>query len=146
MSTETIEFSIPLDEDGFVELQCPFCKEVFRLNAEDVESDDVIGIFCPSCGLTGEINNFLTDDVLESAQIAAMNMARAYLNDSLKKLERESKGLLKVTEKLKPEPNNLLTIKKVDVDLMMFDCCGRSAKISPLANQCKAYCPYCGVK
>ncbi len=55
---ETIRFSIHSDEDGFVSLQCPFCKEKFKLTTQDIENEHILSIFCPHCGLT-EGNFFL---------------------------------------------------------------------------------------
>lgn len=146
MSDEKISISIPLDEDGFLELQCPFCNEVFRLDNDEVQSDDVLGIFCPNCGLTGELNDFYTDDVIESAQIAAMNLAKEMLNESFKKMEKKSGGFFKVKEKLKTEPEKIIFLKNKDVEPMFFTCCEKSAKVSFNLKENGAYCPYCGVK
>ncbi|GAA0631149.1 hypothetical protein [Bifidobacterium pullorum] len=65
----TIE--IPCDEDGFVLMQCPQCGEFFKLRPTDYESDDVLEVSCPACGIASE--NYLTEDVIELAMVVAKN-------------------------------------------------------------------------
>ena len=146
MSEEKTNIYIPTDEDGFIELQCPFCNEVFRLDADDVQSDDTLGIFCPNCGLTGEFNDFLTADVIESVQIAERNLAKEMINKELKKMEKESGGFLKVKEELELETEKTVFLKNMDASLITFACCEKSAKVSFHIEVNGAYCPFCGVK
>lgn len=49
--SENMAISIPLDEDGFLLLQCPFCRGFFKVRSEDYEADDVEELWCPLCGL-----------------------------------------------------------------------------------------------
>lgn len=39
MSEQKISFSIPLDDEGFVTLQCPFCDCQFKINGTDIMDD-----------------------------------------------------------------------------------------------------------
>ncbi len=54
MSTIIGEVSIPADDQGFVLMQCPLCGEFFKIKPEDYHAEDVIEIWCPSCGLKAE--------------------------------------------------------------------------------------------
>lgn len=146
MSDIKVQIEVPLDEDGFMELQCPFCQESFKLVADEMQSDDVVGIFCPNCGLTTDVQEFLTSEVLENLQIKANNIAVEMLNDGLRKMEKESKGLLKVQEKLTLEPEKPLYVKNNDFESTTFSCCGKSAKVSYGKGIIGVYCPYCGTK
>lgn len=65
MSTIIGEVSIPADDQGFVLMQCPLCGEFFKIKPGDYHAEDVIEIWCPSCGLKAE--NYFTDDVIELA-------------------------------------------------------------------------------
>lgn len=38
---ENMSISIPLDEDGFLLLQCQSCRGFFKVRSEDYEADDV---------------------------------------------------------------------------------------------------------
>ena len=58
MSTIIGEVSIPADDQGFVLMQCPLCGEFFKIKPEDYHAEDVIEIWCPSCGLKAE--NYFT--------------------------------------------------------------------------------------
>ena len=51
MSTIIGEVSIPADDQGFVLMQCPLCGEFFKIKPGDYHAEDVIEIWCPSCGL-----------------------------------------------------------------------------------------------
>lgn len=45
MSNVSLEISIPLDEDGFIEMECDFCKNRFMLHKDVYESEDNINFF-----------------------------------------------------------------------------------------------------
>lgn len=65
MEDFSFEISIPCDDDGFVLLQCPKCGEFFKLRPSDIESDEVLDIYCPLCGLSSE--EYFTQDVIDLA-------------------------------------------------------------------------------
>lgn len=146
MSTENIEFGIPLDEDGFVELQCPFCNELFKLSYEELNADDVIDLFCPSCGLTDSPKSFLTKELIESINIMMANRFKEMINKNLKKVKNNSKAIKITTKEFKLETEKKLFVKNNNVDLVEFECCSKYAKVSNLVRENEAFCPYCGVK
>lgn len=88
MSEIVFKINIPDDDDGFVTLQCSFCSGRFKLNTEDFQSDDVIYIFCPYCGLQNEGNELLTDEVLEQVHIIAQNYMSSVINEFVDGLEK----------------------------------------------------------
>ena len=51
MGDVSFEISIPLDSDGFIEMECDYCKNRFMLHHQVYESEDNINFFCPICGL-----------------------------------------------------------------------------------------------
>ena len=73
MSNISLEISIPLDKDGFMEMECDFCKNRFMLHKDVYESEDNINFFCPICGLPNKTNTFFCPEVLEKAQQKALN-------------------------------------------------------------------------
>lgn len=145
---ETYDFTIeiPCDDDGFVLLQCPQCGELFKLRPEDYESDDVIEVSCPSCGIASD--NYLTDEVVELARTKAMNAALKMLEAEMKKLERKTKGnpvSFKAGKPLKRESESALMPSIDTLSRVTCDCCGRQSKISRLLKMSKFVCPLCGV-
>lgn len=48
MSNISLEISIPLDKDGFIEMECDFCKNRFMLHKDVYESEDNINFFLPN--------------------------------------------------------------------------------------------------
>ncbi|RHS49368.1 hypothetical protein DW962_13625 [Blautia sp. AM46-5] len=73
MGDVSFEVSIPLDSDGFIEMECDYCKNRFMLHYQVYESEDNINFFCPICGLPNRTNTFFVPEVLEKAQQIALN-------------------------------------------------------------------------
>ena len=144
MDDFTIDISIPTDDDGFVLLQCPKCGEYFKLPPADNESEDVLDIYCPLCGLISD--NYLTEDVIELAQAKALNHVLGDFYVEMKKLERKSKNSIVKIKANKPNEVEEIPIKSTidSMEIIDFECCNREAKIRHLLNYCGCYCPYCG--
>lgn len=138
----TIE--IPCDDDGFVLLQCPKCGELFKLKSESYESDDVLEVSCPSCGLSSD--NYLTDDVIELAQAKAKNMAAKLVGKEMKKLEKKVKGVsVSLNSDFKLEEESILQPSVDALEIVCCEQCERMAKISKLLIMSSFVCPLCGV-
>lgn len=148
MSERSTEISIPLDSDGFVSLECPFCEERFKLSAGEVQNDDVYEIHCPLCGLSDEPNSFWTTEAVEAARVVMENMARDVINEAMKGWERRSRSNKFMTFKaglpIKHEPEVVL-IEDNSLEIHTFDCCHRSAKVKAIGEALILKCPYCGV-
>lgn len=139
--------SIPSDDDGYILLQCEYCGNLFKATAEDIESDEILHIFCPSCGLISD--DYLTEDVINLALNKASNYAEDLLYDAFKDLERHSKnGLISFKAGPKPQHRSEDPIRSgiEALQITHFPCCSRSAKIKPLLRMTGCYCPFCGVK
>ena len=70
------EIAIPADNDGFALLQCNLCGEFFKLKPSDVQSDEVLNIWCPVCGLISD--GYFTQDVIDLALKMATNIANDF--------------------------------------------------------------------
>ena len=90
MEDFSFEISIPCDDDGFVLLQCPKCGEFFKLRPSDIESDEVLDIYCPLCGLTSE--EYFTQDVIDLAIAMTKNKALDELYSEFRSLERQTRN------------------------------------------------------
>lgn len=140
----TIE--IPCDDEGFVLLQCPQCGEPFKLRPGDYESDDVLEVCCPSCGIASD--NYITDDVMEVALIMAKNQAFAMIHDEMKQLERKTKGKdvsFKAGKPPKPEDAPILQPSIDALATVICSHCSRESKVSRLLKMSVFVCPLCGV-
>ncbi len=86
---------MPCDDDDFILLRCPHCGELFKLTAEDIESDETLDIYCPSCGLCA--NNFLTQNVIDLALAKTSNYAMYAIAQQLqafaKKKQQRSRSI-----------------------------------------------------
>ncbi len=141
-----MEISIPTDNDGFVLLQCEWCKEFFKLVPNEMESDEVVEIWCPCCGLRG--NEYFTEEVIELGMKMVKNFAMDTIFSEMKKWERKfnGKGISFKAGKKPHEEDELPIVSVIDnLEIQKYNCCKKEAKIKPLIKMCGSYCPYCGV-
>lgn len=139
---------IPTDDEGYALLKCQHCGTLFKLAPSDFKDDGILHIFCPSCGLTSE--TYITEDVIELALKMAKNVAGDLIYNAFKDLERHNKRnsiiKFKAGKRPKHEPEDPIRSGIEALEITMFPCCGRTAKIKPLLKMTGAYCPFCGVK
>lgn len=140
------KISIPTDSMGFYTLECPHCKGRFKAQAGDIEAEDTLELFCPSCGLVGESSRYLPSDLIEHAQTIALNYMQQEMFNSLKKTSRKMKGspISFRVEKPKEEAPKLLT-EDEDLEQVELHCCNKTIKINMDQKFSNVYCPYCGV-
>lgn len=139
----TIE--IPSDSDGYTLLQCPLCNEFFKVKPEDYESDELLKLCCPNCGIPSD--DFLTDEVLEVAQHMVENMARDLIEKKMKEvLSGMKKAGFKVTSSGSSTRYSVDPINPSieNMEITDFSCCNKQAKIRPILRFSSHYCPFCG--
>lgn len=147
MSERITTFSIPADASGYVSFNCPYCGQRFKLDAAEVQAEDVIDLWCPACGLPGNPSSFIFEDARKAAQIIAENMVREMINDFGKQIERQFRGsqFIKVQRgrELRSEPDKII-IEQDDLQVLRLTCCDRTVKTRALEAAIGYYCPYCG--
>lgn len=151
MKTVTMNFTIHGDSEGYITFECPYCGSEFKLQAQEVQSDEepVEELFCPYCGLAKEAPAFWSNEVRAKAQALAKNYMIEELHKTLGKMARlvnHRKSIIKMTYK---------PLKKVYVkDIVTADttetafqctCCKRRVKVLYCVGKSKIFCPYCGV-
>lgn len=132
--SETFQISVPLDVDGFADLQCPHCRERFRLRPDDYSSDEVPHIFCPSCGLPQGIH--YSDEIMNYTKAVASVKVQKAMVRALRGFGASALRSPSVGDPPVPTDSTLQNHQ--------FACCGHRAKISPLVIISEPYCPYCG--
>ena len=150
MDNLRFNISIPSDEDGCVLFQCPNCGELFKVVVDEYESDSVLDIHCPLCGLISD--NFFTPDVIDLALSKTANVVVPELEELLKK-ELGGKGNDHVSFSVKsyneeePEIPIRQAIRAAIEALQIATChdCGREAKVSPALAMSAYTCPLCGI-
>ena len=141
------EIAIPADNDGFALLQCNLCGEFFKLKPSDVQSDEVLNIWCPVCGLISD--GYFTQDVIDLALKMATNIVNDLLFDSLKDMQKRFNGgfiSMKISKKPDREIESPIVSGIEALEIQKYKCCKKQAKIKPLVKIFASYCPYCGVK
>ena len=144
---KTFTINIPLDKDGYLEMECDFCKNRFMLHKDTYEKEDNFHFFCPICGLPNDTNAFFCPEVLEKMEQVAANYALeqidAMLDKSFKGLKK-SKFIKVTTKKSKPEPEKELYEPTKDYELVKMSCCDVSVKTQNFDKEIGLYCPICG--
>ena len=143
----TLKIDIPLDKDGFLEMECDFCKNRFMLHKDVYVNEDNLHFFCPICGLPNATDTFFCPEVLEKAQQIAANYAMEQINavfdKSFKGLNKS--GFVKVkTKKAKPESEKELYKPAQVYEIAKMDCCDLDVKIQNFDKEIGVYCPVCG--
>lgn len=141
-----IEIKIPTDEDGYFSLECPYCNGKFKVSADDIDLEEAYELFCPYCGLIDEINNFLSNDVIEHAQTIALNYMIQQINKEMKDISRKFKGSGYTFQykKLKEELPKQLS-EEENLEPVNLACCNKTIKIQVGLTKGNIYCPFCGV-
>lgn len=143
--SKDIEFSftLPSDDEGYIEYECPFCEEVFRLDKNffqgERESDE---LFCPLCNMKSNVQNFYTTECVEYMSKMKVYLSEVYLDKQLKDMAKKSKGLMKYKSKkrsLEPEMFNL------HPEIETKHCCSKCNELFKTKMGSNIiYCPYCG--
>ena len=147
MSDISISVSIPLDDDGFIEMECDYCKNRFMLHQSVYSDESNLHFFCPICGLPNDTNTFYCPEVLEALHQKAINYMnneiQRQLGPSIRKLNKS--GLIKMSLKTpKQEPEKELYTPANEYVLFHQHCCGVDVKTLDLDVQIGLYCPICG--
>lgn len=143
MSDTTFQMSIPLDEDGFIEMECDYCQNRFMLHKDVYESEENLSFFCPICGLPSSTSDYLCSEVIEKAQQIAVNYMYDMINRQLGK-SFKSKYVSVKTNKLKKEPEKELYVPINNYSLIHNQCCNVDIKVTEFDNEVGTYCPICG--
>lgn len=146
MNTERLEFSIPIDDDGYAEYQCPFCEEKFRLMYSEFNDESIIEMHCPSCGLSDVPEKFLTNEMVEHINAKLQNMLIENVNRSFSKLNFKSKNMQVTTKKISKVSEKSVFLKDTNFDVIEFRCCSKKVKVLSVFGNTKCYCPYCGAR
>ena len=146
MDNFRFNISIPSDEDGCVLFQCPHCGELFKVAVDEYESDSVLDIHCPLCGLISD--SFFTPDVIDLALSKTANVVVTELEELLKKeLGEMGNDLVSLSLKTNHEKEPEIPIRQAVEALQKVTCkdCKRISKVSPALTMSSYTCPYCGI-
>ena len=142
-----LKLSIPLDDDGFIEMECDFCKNRFMIHESVFQDEAYLHFFCPICGLPARTNSIYTEEVLDAAERMVANYAldevERQFGPLMKQINRS--GFLKMEMKVpKREPAKELYTPTTEYKSIRQSCCGVSIKISEFDAEVGMYCPICG--
>jgi ribosomal protein S27E len=135
MSEVKIPMNLPLDTDGFLRRECPYCKREFKIfpSEKEEEGEDknvIVELFCPYCGQSAGKNSWWTQEQLRCAkEIALKKVLEPELEEFGKSLESMGKGSF---VKIKMERLSFKTPKiheeADDMKLLDLHCCNERIK------------------
>lgn len=147
MSEKRLEIGIPLDSEGFIEMECDYCKTRFMLHKDVYESEENLNFYCPICGIPNAINTFFVPEVLEKAQQIAVNYAldelEKALNKSIKQINKSRLLKMTIKKQNKKMERELYTPSENYVKCIK-QCCGIEVKVKSIDRETGTYCPICG--
>ena len=95
---QTVEMSVPLDDDGFLRRACPTCEREFKwFNSPEGEGEPVPvgGYYCPYCQVQTPDDSWFTQEQLELAKNrVARDILGPELDEMSRDLKRSSRGSL----------------------------------------------------
>jgi len=148
----SMEVSIPTDEDGYLDRECPneICKASFKILVDDWKdkvSDEKV--FCPICGHTAKSDEWFTELQLEHMQSTLMAKFKPILDNDMKRMARDFNrdipkgGLISMSMSYKPSrPVAVVPLDAAELMRQRYVCesCGcRYASIGAAF-----FCPSCG--
>ena len=142
-----VEVKIEGDSDGFIFLQCPYCKSEFKLNIKEFEENRYDEFFCPYCGLKGKNTEFYTDEVKEQFENIIKNYMYDEINKTFGKISKDINRSKVLKMKYKPlKKVNVSDIKTEDATEEQVECnqCKRHMKVLYCVGKSKTFCAYCG--
>ena len=147
---KNLKINIPIDNEGFVTLECPYCKCTFKLEFVIANKENVIILYCPNCGLQTSPDSFIPTKILKHAETLISNELKNSLNDFTDNLEKIFKGnkyvSFKKDKKFKIEKSSPLYDTNHKLEVLELSCCNCKVKVLTTDKLMGIYCPYCGVK
>lgn len=147
ISKVSFKIDIPLDEDGFFSMQCPYCNNRFKINGQYFSTLDKDEIFCPICGLVNKVNTFYTIETVDLSMAIVKNYAEEMIYNAFKGFNSRqgSKSFVKI-EGLKKPPQIEESLYENDDTLIMVkkECCNVKLKVTILDKWLTPYCIKCG--
>ena len=147
MDSLSFSLSIPLDKDGFLEMECDYCKGRFMLSKKTFDDDNNLDFFCPICGLPNKMDTFYCPEVLEIARQVATNYAMDEIYKQFSKTFKgfNKNGLVKMSMK-KPKHVSVSELYTPinDYKMLHLDCCDINIKATSFDDSIGVYCPICG--
>ncbi len=140
-----LSIKLPVDNDGFIEYECPHCKKVFRLNKNlFADNEDCQELHCPYCGLISETKKFYTSECVEYINKRAEQVALEEIHKTFKDMERKTKNSLIRFKAGKPTAYEISELKlHYGIDrTVICEMCENLYKIAE--SYVVSYCPYCG--
>lgn len=122
------DIELALDDDGYLDRQCPSCERYFRWHYGPIEGaapgePDPDSYFCPYCGFRAAIDQWWTTEQAEAIQQAALGVVLTEVQRSLSDASRSSKDVKFQVGDVPPPPPGPVPLDDVDELLAVASPC-----------------------
>ena len=122
-NTVNLTVRISPDEEGYIGRQCPDCRQLFRVHAQDWEDlPDDLRLWCVYCGHRDDHSEFITEQQFDRATRVAENygeqMIRQTLDHSLRGLAQSTRNSL-VSITYRPTPFHPQPLPAIDEERLV---------------------------
>jgi uncharacterized Zn finger protein (UPF0148 family) len=148
----SMNVSIPLDDDGYLDRECPHaaCVASFKILADDwtekVRDEEV---FCPVCGHRGTSDQWLTQEQVKHLESSLLSEVMPMIDEDLKRMTRNASrgmprgGLISLSMSYKPShPVTIVPLSAAELMQQRYTC--ESCACRYAAIGAAFFCPSCG--
>ena len=148
-NTVNLAVRISPDEEGYIGRQCPECRQLFRVHAEDWEQlPDDLRLWCVYCGHRDHHSEFLTEQQFDRAMRVAQNygeqMIRQTLDHALRGLAQRTRNSL-VSITYRPTPFHPRPLPAIDEERLVRERRCQSCALRYAVFGEHRFCPACGL-
>ena len=144
------EFEVPLDDDGYLDRECPSCERRFRWHdgpTEDAPPSQSSSdhYYCPYCGASAPLDEWWTTEQIEAAQQIAIEAAAEEVGRQFKEVARNSKHHEYRSDLSAIPPPGPLELDEIDSLVAVASPCHGYEPVKVLtAWRSALYCLICG--
>lgn len=146
------DIELSLDDDGYLDRQCPSCERHFRWHNRPIEGSassepDPDSYFCPYCGFSAAVDQWWTTEQAEAIQQAALGVALTEVQRSLSEAFRSSKYVTFQAGDAPPPPPGPVPLDAVDELLAVASPCHPYEPVKVLGGWMQpVHCLVCGAQ
>jgi len=142
-----IEVSLKGDKEGMIGRECPSseCNKYFKVLIAELNAFKLGTFFCPYCGESEPVKEFITKDQMEYIKSLALREVVGEISRELKKLERRPDPHAFISFGIKVDTPSIPVRTYVERELskkVTCEKCGREFRVYGTSF----YCPYCGIR
>jgi uncharacterized Zn finger protein (UPF0148 family) len=150
-ASQSISVSIPSDEEGYSDRECPSSECLFQFKVHEEDWQDKLRdkeMFCPFCGHTADSDKWWTTEQVEYMEKAALQHLEQRLGSAMKRdadrwnRRQSSNSFIRITMKVDNRPRILLPFVAAEAMRLKITCPECACRYAVIGAA--FFCPSCG--